>query len=76
MNVHVEIELTLTSKNRTVGVFDQALNVRGATNTWGGEYDTYHEYKAMNTTIYSSMHIGKNVPTSQKFTNNNDSMVN
>ena len=27
--------------------------IRGVTNTQGGEYDTYHEYKVTNTTIYS-----------------------
>ena len=26
---------------------------RGVTNTQGGEYDMYHEYKVTNTTIYS-----------------------
>ena len=25
---------------------------RGVTNSKGGEYDTYHEYQATNTTIY------------------------
>ena len=27
--------------------------IRGVMNTQRGEYDTYHEYKATNTTIYS-----------------------
>ena len=35
------------------GIIAARVDARGVTNTQGGEYDTYHEYKAMNTTIYS-----------------------
>ena len=50
------------------------ISIRGVMNIQGGEYDTYHEYKATNTTINSL--IQNIAAKSQKFTNNNDSMVN
>ena len=53
MNIHIgRLARDLDTIPRSYSV---STNIRGVTNTPGGEYGTHHEYKATNTTIYSGM---------------------